>query len=227
MYLYNYFIYQYLYNYRLCNNYKLYIYKLYTYIIYVLIRQKINNISKEVITQTTPIPQGAANLAFFACLAIIAVGIFGNTLTILALATSGSRIKTQVTTKFVVNLAVTDLVFSLLILPLTASRYYRQSWPFGSALCQFYAFAFYSNFATSLLTITCITINRFVLITFNHLYNKVFRSFYVYGMIAFCWLFPIVILVFPLFGLWGELGLKEETFSCTILKDGMGRSPKR
>lgn len=31
----------------------------------------------------------------------------------------------------------------------------------------------------------------------------------------------------PLFGLYGRLGLDEETFSCTILRDEQGRSPKK
>ena len=34
-------------------------------------------------------------------------------------------------------------------------------------------------------------------------------------------------MVWPLFGVWGRFGLKRSTFSCTILRDTNGRSPKK
>lgn len=46
-------------------------------------------------------------------------------------------------------------------------------------------------------------------------------------MLAFCYLFSYGILAIPLFRLYGSTGLHEATFSCTILRDERGRSPKK
>lgn len=46
-------------------------------------------------------------------------------------------------------------------------------------------------------------------------------------MLAFCYLFSYGILAVPLFRLYGSTGLHEATFSCTILRDEHGRSPKK
>ena len=46
-------------------------------------------------------------------------------------------------------------------------------------------------------------------------------------MILFVWLFSFGIMIPPLSGVWGTLGLDPETFSCTVLKDAGGNSPKK
>lgn len=45
-------------------------------------------------------------------------------------------------------------------------------------------------------------------------------------MIALIWLFSFGMMIPPLFGLWGRLGLDPPSFSCTILKE-KGSSPKK
>lgn len=46
-------------------------------------------------------------------------------------------------------------------------------------------------------------------------------------MICFCWLFSFGLMSLPLLGIWGRFGLKDSTFSCTILADSYGHSPKK
>lgn len=66
-----------------------------------------------------------------------------------------------------------------------------------------------------------------MLIAFNSLYNRIYSTRNVYLMVAFCWLFSYGMMAVPFFGLWGHFGLHEPTFSCTILRDDQGRSPKK
>jgi len=106
---------------------------------------------------------GAAVIASGFSILVIIVGIIGNSLTIVALVKGSPNLQSHATTKFVINLAVTDLLFCSLNLPLTTVRYMTRSWPFGTFLCHWYPFFFYGNVATSLMSITCITVNRFVL----------------------------------------------------------------
>lgn len=105
------------------------------------------------------IPRPAANLAVFASLIIIILGTSLNFVTVLCLV-SNSKLFSNPTTKFVINLTAADLVFCLISLPITLVRYATCSWPFGEFVCQLYPFLFYVNVAVSLLTITTITINR-------------------------------------------------------------------
>lgn len=66
-----------------------------------------------------------------------------------------------------------------------------------------------------------------VLIAFNDHYRVIYTKAKVNAMLAFCYLFSYGILAVPLLGLYGRTGLQAETFSCTILRDAGGRSPKK
>lgn len=62
---------------------------------------------------------------------------------------------------------------------------------------------------------------------FNQHYARLYQNRNVYLMVLFCWLLPFGILFIPFLELWGHLGLHASTFSCTILRDNLGRSPKK
>ncbi|CAG0923248.1 unnamed protein product, partial [Notodromas monacha] len=147
-----------------------------------------------------------------------------NLVTIIALSRC-RKLRVNATTKFVLSLCVTDLIFCGFNLPLTAVRYIREEWIFGETLCTLFPFFFYSNVSASLLCMVAITVNRYILISRQHLYDKVFRPLHVYLMVASTWLISFGMMAPPLFGWWGRLGLDPPTFSCTILKKN-GRSPK-
>lgn len=73
-----------------------------------------------------------------------------------------TRLRRQATTAFVISLCISDLIFSGVNLPLTASRYLSQAWILGETLCQIFPMFFYGNVAVSLLSMVAITINRSV-----------------------------------------------------------------
>ncbi|OTF75290.1 7 transmembrane receptor (rhodopsin family)-like protein [Euroglyphus maynei] len=128
---------------------------------------------------------------------------------------------------FVIHLAIADLLFCTLIMPLQSGRYLTRSWPFGQLLCRSYPLFYYGTVATSLMLITAITINRFVLIAFNNHYSKLYNRRNVIIMIIFCWLFSYTLVSIPAFEFYGRTGYQTNTFSCTILRDDRDRSPKK
>ncbi|XP_015915365.1 protein trapped in endoderm-1 [Parasteatoda tepidariorum] len=158
------------------------------------------------------------------CIFFIIFGLFGNLVTILAL--SKCQKLRNATTAFVISLCTADLLFCALNLPPTASRYINQGWILGDTLCKLFPFFFYGNVAASLMSMTAITINRYILINHYKYYDKIYQRKFIALMIAFCWLFSFLMLTPTLAGAWGEFGYKEKTFSCTILKKN-GSSPKK
>ena len=70
------------------------------------------------------------------------------------------KLRRHATTWFVLSLCASDLLFSVVNLPLTASRYVAEAWVLGPALCRVFPFFFYGNVAASLMSMVGITINR-------------------------------------------------------------------
>lgn len=147
-------------------------------------------------------------------------------MTILALVRD-SRLRSNATTTFVISLCFSDFLFCAFNLPLTASRYIHQKWVFGVDLCKAFPVIFYGNVALSLLNMVSITINRYILIAHHHLYNKLYTRASIWLQMLSAWVIAFLIMLMPLAQIWGKLGLDETTFSCTILDDDNGSSPKK
>jgi len=153
------------------------------------------------------------------------VGVAGNLLTILALLRD-AKLRSKATTAFVVSLAVSDLLFCMVNLPLTAVRFHHRAWILGPLLCRVFPFLFYGNMAASLMNMVAITVNRVVSIAWYRQYHKIYSNRNVLIMIAFVWIFSFGMIFPPLVDIWGTLGLDKPTFSCTIKKLD-GKSPKK
>ncbi|GAB1863173.1 Gustatory receptor trehalose 1 [Camponotus japonicus] len=153
------------------------------------------------------------------------IGVLGNLVTVIALL-KYSRLRRHATTAFVICLSISDLIFSAVNLPLTASRYLNEAWVLGETLCKIFPLFFYGNVAVSLLSMVAITINRYVLISQSDIYNQLYTSRGITLMLIAIWTLSFLMLLPPLLGIWGTLGLDSATFSCTILKKN-GSSPKK
>lgn len=153
------------------------------------------------------------------------IGVTGNLLTVVALLRC-QKLRVHATTAFVISLAVSDLLFSAINLPLTASRYVHEKWTLGPELCRIFPFFFYGNVAASLMNMVAITVNRYVLITYHGSYHTIYSRTNIMMMVAVVWFFSFGMILPPLIEVWGTLGLDSATFSCTILKKD-GKSPKK
>ncbi|XP_004536758.1 protein trapped in endoderm-1 isoform X2 [Ceratitis capitata] len=153
------------------------------------------------------------------------IGIFGNLVTIIALLKC-PKIRGHATTAFILSLSVSDLLFCSISLPLTAVRFYEEKWTFGETLCKIFPVIFYGNVAVSLLSMVGITLNRYILIAFHSIYVQIYKRSYILLQLFFIWSTSFLLLLPPILGIWGEMGLDEATFSCTILKKN-GRSIKK
>ncbi|XP_065341282.1 protein trapped in endoderm-1 [Cloeon dipterum] len=160
------------------------------------------------------------------CAALFAIiGVAGNLVTVVALLRS-SKLRQHATTAFVVSLCFSDLLFCAINLPMTAARFWHRGWVFGDTLCRLFPFFFYGNVAVSLLSMVAITINRYILIACNGMYDLFYSRWCIVLQIVFAWAFSFSIMVPPLVDAWGTLGYHAPTFSCTILRKD-GGSPKK
>lgn len=170
-------------------------------------------------------PKNASILAAYCAVIFCIVGVLGNLITILALYRC-PKLKSHATTAFVLSLCISDLLFCSVNLPLTAARYIQEAWTLGDFLCKVFPVLFYGNVAVSLLNMVAITLSRYILISHNNLYDKLYSKFSIWMQLLIVWGFAFLIMLPPLLEVWGKLGLNPGTFSCTILsKDG--KSPKK
>lgn len=170
-------------------------------------------------------PREATIFASVCAILFVVVGIIGNSVTTAALLTS-AKLRSHATTTFVLSLCVSDLLFCSLSLPLTAARYLNERWILGLTLCRLFPLLFYGNVAVSLLSMVAITLNRYILIAYYDLYARVYTTLNIWFQLCSIWLISFGLMIPPMLGIWGQLGLDNHTFSCTILpKDG--HSPKK
>ncbi|XP_076314324.1 G-protein coupled receptor moody-like [Tachypleus tridentatus] len=161
--------------------------------------------------------------AAFCIILSIIIGLSGNLLTIVALVQC-PRVRSA-PAAFIISLCVADFLFCALCLPFSASRFIHQRWIHGDFLCVLFPFMRYVNVGLSLLSITAITINRYILIAHQNLYEKVYRKRYISLMIVAIWLFSFGMLLPTLIGAWGRFGYDQKILNCSILKVN-GRSSK-
>ncbi|XP_064488362.1 protein trapped in endoderm-1-like [Ornithodoros turicata] len=171
-------------------------------------------------------PEPLTQFAGWCCVLFTVLGIPGNLITLLSL--SQERRLRSATTVFVLSLAAADFLFCSINLPLTACRYFRRTWPFGDSLCVLFGLFFYGNMAASILSMMAITVTRFMVVYYPVHYKAVFaRTSVVALMVATLWVISFLSLLPTLSHAWGRFGLEPTTFSCTILPDAKGHSPKK
>ncbi|XP_049825509.1 G-protein coupled receptor moody isoform X2 [Aethina tumida] len=155
---------------------------------------------------------------------IMIVGVVGNMLTVAALLRH-SKIRT-VAAAFIASLCISDLLFCFMVLPFSASQFFHGTWIHGDILCTIIPVLRYASIGVSLLSIAIISINRYILIAWPHLYSKIYTKTKVICYIGFIWLFSYGIQIPILMGKWGCYGFDEKLGTCSIKKDENGNSAK-
>lgn len=143
------------------------------------------------------------------------IGVLGNFVSILALSKC-TRLR-NATTAFIVNLCIADFLFCSFSMPLSALTFIQENWYYGDVLCKLFPLVRYSNGAVSLFSVIAITINRYILIVHPESYPKVYTKRNMAIMIVTIWITSFLLLLPPLLGVWGTLGLDPDVGTCTIL----------
>ncbi|XP_072523656.1 galanin receptor 2a [Salminus brasiliensis] len=96
---------------------------------------------------------------------IFVAGTVGNSL-VLAVVLRGGRASAKSTNVFIVNLCAADLCFILLCVPFQAAVYTLDEWLFGPLTCRAVHFAVYLTMHASALTLTAVSLDRYVAIRY-------------------------------------------------------------
>ena len=123
---------------------------------------------------------------------IVIAGLIGNTSILLAI--SFSRKLHTATKAFVTNLAVVDLLTSITLIWFTVGALGRADRLTPQAYCEVISFVLLASIGTSTFNMAAIALNRFIRITKQHLYTKIFTPGKITIIIAMTWTVPAGIL---------------------------------
>lgn len=118
------------------------------------------------------------------------------------------------------------MLFCFLVLPFAASQFFHGTWIHGDVLCSLAPMIRYGNVGVSLLSVATISINRYILIAWPHLYPKIYTKIKVGIYIGIIWIFSYGLQLPTLFGVWGVFGFDQKLGTCSIKKDEYGNSSK-
>ncbi|KAF7996712.1 hypothetical protein HCN44_002358 [Aphidius gifuensis] len=144
------------------------------------------------------------------------IGIIANIVTIIAFIRH-QNLRKNVTTLFIINLCISDLIFSSINLPMMAVFYHFKYWIFGDVLCKIFPTLYTLNGGASWLTIMFVIINRYILICKPEIYGNIYTSLNVKIMLALVWIIPLFQASIALTGVWGKIDQDPNTLICTLL----------
>uniref|UniRef100_A0A182M4R5 G-protein coupled receptors family 1 profile domain-containing protein n=1 Tax=Anopheles culicifacies TaxID=139723 RepID=A0A182M4R5_9DIPT len=174
--------------------------------------------------ETSRFSRPLLTFAAITTITIMITGIVGNLLTIVALLRC-PKVR-NVAAAFIISLCIADCLFCIIVLPFNAMRFIQGTWMHGETLCTLITFMQYGSVGVSLLCITMISINRYIMIAHYSIYPKVYKTSWIMVMIIACWLFSYGFQLPTLFGVWGKFGYNHQLGTCSILPDDEGRSSK-
>ncbi|XP_041367068.1 G-protein coupled receptor 54-like [Gigantopelta aegis] len=89
---------------------------------------------------------------------ITSVGSVGNVIVIQTMYFHGDR---SATSYYIINLALTDLAFILIVVPFTLSMFITHDWLFGNGICKLVMYMIYVTLQATCLTLTAMAIDRY------------------------------------------------------------------
>ncbi|XP_049284937.1 G-protein coupled receptor moody isoform X1 [Anopheles funestus] len=182
------------------------------------------NDSNDFPDETSRFSRPLLTFAAVTTITIMVTGILGNLLTIVALLRC-PKVR-NVAAAFIISLCIADCLFCIIVLPFNAARFIQGTWNHGDTLCTLITFIQYGSVGVSLLCITMISINRYIMIAHYSIYPKVYKTSWIMVMIIACWLFSYGFQLPTLFGVWGKFGYNPQLGTCSILPDDEGRTSK-
>ncbi|XP_042894870.1 G-protein coupled receptor moody isoform X4 [Parasteatoda tepidariorum] len=145
-------------------------------------------------------------------LIISSLGIFGNSVSILAL--KKSKKHRGPTDAFVITLCTADLLFCII----TIINYCRPDWNRNHTFCLSITWAKFFVIGESFYLMIGITINRYICIIYPKYYRLIYRKKYLVLHIAFTWMYSFIHSILPFFGLVGTYGYEPNSGLCILLR---------
>ena len=133
---------------------------------------------------------------------------------LLCMSVQSQKLSVQAATKFIISLATADLLFCSIILPINVITK-----DLNETLCSVYIFFYTGTCTVSMSSLLAITINRYIIICHNDIYNKVYSNFNVAIMIFIIWLVCFGVNILPVFGIYGQYGIDAEKDGCDFQPD--------
>ncbi|XP_031574458.1 5-hydroxytryptamine receptor 1A-like [Actinia tenebrosa] len=127
-----------------------------------------------------------------------------------------SRSLQKVSNYFTLNLALADLLVSLVNMPVTVYTIIQNQWLLGEVACQVFGFVNILSFISSVLSLALIAIHRFFFIVHWKDYKRNFRPRRVQLYILLTWLMALVLSLPPLLG-WASFGYVSGKSYCFVL----------
>ena len=151
-------------------------------------------------TETTLVMSPWVRLFTLTCMIVIDIcAFFGNLLVICAFCRT-RRLQT-VTNYFIASLAFADALVAIFVLPLGIYYYQRnRSWKLGLILCDLWVSSDVLLCTSSILNLTCISVDRYMAITRPLTYTAYRSKFLARVMILLVWIVSAVITCPPIFG---------------------------
>ncbi|XP_071818621.1 melatonin receptor type 1A-like [Apostichopus japonicus] len=166
------------------------------------------------------IPQNqAAIITAYIISIVVAVGIPGNTLVILAVLLS-KRLQT-VSNIFIVNLAVADLI-TCCILPVKASVHWTNFYSTSlERRCKVELTIVHICVGASLYSLSSIALNRFIgIVSSTQFYKNIYQAKFIVFKLIVIWMIPMSVSILPafVFGV-GQIGFDFHLHTCLPLKE--------
>ncbi|XP_059165794.1 galanin receptor 2a-like [Physella acuta] len=93
---------------------------------------------------------------------IIFIGAVGNIIVVFTMCSHGGRSMPRSTTNcYIINVALADLAFLSITVPITIAHYVSYNWVYGEIMCKFQNYIAYVSLLSTCLTLTAMTIDRY------------------------------------------------------------------
>ncbi|CAD5113799.1 unnamed protein product [Dimorphilus gyrociliatus] len=149
----------------------------------------------------------------------VVLGSLANFTTIIAIARQ-PKLRT-ITNFFLINLAISDLLFSGFIGPLISTSFFVGWYKINESspeLCRIFPYIMYATGGATLFMVALVTLNRYVLIVHAYAYKTIFTKTRT-GIILFTtWMIILCLLLLPATEIWGEFGYERSIDFCTFIR---------
>uniref|UniRef100_A0A8D0LAZ6 Neuropeptides B and W receptor 1 n=1 Tax=Sphenodon punctatus TaxID=8508 RepID=A0A8D0LAZ6_SPHPU len=145
---------------------------------------------------------------------ICAVGLTGNTAVIYVIL-KAPKMKT-VTNIFILNLAIADELFTL-VLPINVADYLLLQWPFGEFMCKLIISIDQYNTFSSIYFLTIMSIDRYLVVVATVKSKKIFyRTYRVAKLVSLCvWSF-VTVIILP-FSIFAKIHVEQGRSQCVFV----------